>query len=80
MSGMDWYPSVTDYTEDEYDECFGSISDSLKIESHGPFNMHEDYVEYNIFQYNIIYYFDSDTYDEEYYSTIDCFVHNVDTI
>ena len=45
MSGMDWYPSVTDYTEDEYDECFGYISDSLKIESHGPFNMHEDYVE-----------------------------------
>ena len=61
-----WNPSVIDYTEAEYYAWFDTISDSSKLESHGTFDMHGDYIELTIVQDTEIYYFDYNTYDEDY--------------
>ena len=59
----DWYPSVIDSTEAKDDLWFDKISYEPKLEPHGSFDMHGDYIDRTIVQDTQIYYFDANTYD-----------------
>ena len=54
-SDKDWDPSVIDTTKEKYDEWFDTVLDPSKLESHGPFDMHGDYVDRTIIQDNELY-------------------------
>ena len=58
-----WDPIVIYSTKAEDDVWLDNISDSPKLELHGSFDMHRDYVDRNIVQGTEIYYFDANTYD-----------------
>ena len=47
-SDIDWDTSVLDSTEAEYDAYFDTVLDSSKLESHRPFDMNEEYVDWTI--------------------------------
>ena len=71
---MYWDPSVLKYTGDEYDEWFDAIYEKYFFKYNVTFDIHGDYVEQSKVQETKVYYFDADTYDKYYYSTIDCCV------
>ena len=75
-SDTDWDTGVLDYTKSEHDAWFDTVSYSSKLESHGNFDMYRDYFDQTIFQDNELYYFEANTYDEDYDFIIDsCIIH-----
>ena len=79
-SDTDWNPIVIDSTEAEDDSWFGTVQDSSKFEYYGTFDTHRDFVERNIFQDTEFYYFDANTYDEDYDFIIDSCVRYASTL
>ena len=66
VADTDWYINILDWTEEEEDEWFDTISNTSKIKYHGTFEMNGDYVDQYIIQETKIYYSDANTYDEDY--------------
>ena len=60
-SNTDWDLSVLDSTEDQDDAWFNTVPDSSKLEPHGHFDMHGDYVDRTIVQDTELYHFDANT-------------------
>ena len=61
---MDWYPSVLYSNKAGGYEWFDALSHPLKLESHGYFDMHGDYVDWTIVQDNELLLFDANKYDD----------------
>ena len=71
-----WDTSIIDSTEAEDDAWFNTVFYSSKLEYHGTFYMHGDYVDQTIVQDTELIYFNANIYDEDYDFIIDsCVSH-----
>ena len=52
----------------------------IKLEFYGPLDIYGDYVDQTMFQDTELYYFNYNTYYEDYYFTINIFVFNEYTL